>query len=348
MRVTEPGYVPPSEEYWMALMTQGEFAAFPAPEAEPEEIWEGLGMGRGRPIPMPSPEDLESGEPDWREARALLESGQPLMVTVVGYNRGGLIVQAERLPRGFIPASHLLQFPNALDGPSRQSALARYVGQTLQARVIEVDEVGGRFVLSERLAHQDQARIEALLAELRPGQIRRGVVTKVTTFGAFVDLGGFDGLLHLSEMSWGRVIDPGALVRVGQELEVLILDVDPEERRVQLSLKRLQPDPWETIAQRYQVGQVVEGVVTTVTHFGAFIQLEEGVEGLLHVSECGDEEVSHPREVVREGQRVQVRIIHMDPAARRIGLSRRGLASASKGSDENTSSSYKKTRELRG
>lgn len=326
MRVTEPGYVPPSEDYWMALMTQGEFAASPAPEAEPEEIWEGLGMGRGHPIPMPGPWDLEGGEPDWREARALLESGQTLTVTVVGYNRGGLIVQAERLPRGFIPASHLLQFPNALNGPSRKSALARYVGQTLQVRVIEVDEVGGRFVLSERLAHQDQARIDALLAELRPGEVRRGTVTKVTVFGAFVDLGGFEGLLHLSEMSWGRVTDPGAIVQVGQELEVLVLDVLPEERRVQLSLKRLKPDPWETVAQRYRVGQVVEGVVTTVTHFGAFVQLEEGVEGLLHVSEFGDAEVNHPREIVREGQRLQVRIVNIDPAARRIGLSRRGLS----------------------
>ncbi len=325
MRVTVPGYAPPSEEYWMALMSQGEFAASPAPPAEPEEIWAGLGMGEGRPIPMPGPWDLEGGEPDWRSARALLESGQPLTVTVVGYNRGGLIVQAEGLPRGFVPASHLLQFPNALDGPSRRSAMARYIGQTLRVRVIEVDEVGGRFVLSERLAYQDEARIEALLAELRPGQVRRGRVTKVTAFGAFVDLGGFEGLLHLSEMSWGRVADPGAIVRVGQELEVLVLEVQPEERRVQLSLKRLQPDPWETVAQRYQVGQVVEGVVTTVTHFGAFIRLEEGVEGLLHVSELGDAGVGHPREALREGQRVRVRILNIDPAARRIGLSRRGL-----------------------
>lgn len=325
MRVTEPGYVPPSEDYWMALMDQGEFAASPAPEAEPEEIWEGLGLGRGRPIPMPSLWELEGGEPDWRAARALWESGQPVTVTVVGYNRGGLIVQAEGLPRGFIPASHLLSFSNALDGPSRKSALARYVGQTLQARVIEVDEVGGRFVLSERLAHQDDARIEALLAELKPGQVRRGTVTKVTAFGAFVDLGGFEGLLHLSEMSWGRVMDPGAIVQVGQEIEVLVLEVHPRERRVQLSLKRLRPDPWETVAQRYRVGQVVEGVVTTVTHFGAFVRLEDGVEGLLHVSELGEAGVNHPREVVQEGQRVRVRILNIDPAARRIGLSRRGL-----------------------
>ncbi len=324
MRVTEPGYVPPSEEYWTALMEQGEFARWPAPEAEPEEIWEGLGMGQGRPIPMPGPWDLEAGEPDWRAARACLESGQPLTVTVVGYNRGGLIVQAEGLPRGFVPASHLLHFPNALDGPSRASALARYIGQTLQVRAIEVDEVGGRFVLSERLAHQDPRRVEALFAELRPGQVRRGVVTKVTSFGAFVDLGGFEGLLHLSEMSWGRINDPGEVVRAGQELEVLVLEVNPQERRVQLSLKRLQPDPWETLPQRYRVGQVVEGVVTTVTHFGAFVRLEEGVEGLLHISELGAT-VDHPREAVREGQRVRVRILSIDPAARRIGLSRRGL-----------------------
>ncbi|MCS7251901.1 MAG: S1 RNA-binding domain-containing protein [Anaerolineae bacterium] len=325
MRVTEPGYVPPSEDYWMALMTQGEFATSSAPEAEPEEIWEGLGMGRGHPLPMPSLWDLETGEPDWREARALLESGQPITVVVVGYNRGGLIARAERLPRGFIPASHLLQFSNALDGPFRKSALARYVGQTLQVRVIEVDEVGGRFVLSERLAYQDNERIETLLAELRPGEVRRGRVTKVTAFGAFVDLGGFEGLLHLSEMSWDRVANPSDLVQVGQELEVLILDVLPEERRVQLSLKRLKPDPWENIAQRYQVGQVVEGTVTTVTHFGAFVRLEEGIEGLLHVSEFGEREVDHPRQVLHEGQRVQVRIVNMDPLARRIGLSRRGF-----------------------
>jgi small subunit ribosomal protein S1 len=324
MRVTEPSYVSPSREYWMALMAQGEFARWPAPAAEPEEIWEGLGMGQGRPIPMPGLWALGAGEPDWRAARACLESGQSLTVTVVGYNRGGLIVQAEGLPRGFVPASHLLHFSNALDGPSRASALARYIGQTLQVRAIEVDEVGGRFVLSERLAHQDTHRVEALFVELQPGQVRRGVVTKVTSFGAFVDLGGFEGLLHLSEMSWGRINDPGEVVRAGQELKVLVLEVNAEERRVQLSLKRLQPDPWETLPQRYRVGQVVEGVVTTVTHFGAFVRLEEGVEGLLHVSELGVA-VDHPRKVVREGQRVRVRILSIDPAARRIGLSRRGL-----------------------
>ncbi|MER3400578.1 MAG: 30S ribosomal protein S1 [Thermoflexus sp.] len=325
MRVTEPGHVPPSEGYWMALMQQGEFAASPAPAAEPEEVWEGLGMGRGRPIPMPGPRDLEGAEPDWRAARRYLESGQPFAVTVVGYNRGGLIVRAEGLPRGFVPASHLLRFTNALEGPARRAALARYVGQSLRVRAIEVDEVEGRFILSERLAYQDEERIEALFAELRPGQVRRGVVTKVTAFGAFVDLGGFEGLLHLSEMSWGRVPDPSAVVQTGQELEVLILDVHPQERRVQLSLKRLRPDPWETVAQRYRVGQIVEGVVTTVTHFGAFVRLEEGVEGLLHISELNEHPVGHPREVVREGQSVRVRILHVDPASRRIGLSLRGI-----------------------
>lgn len=199
------------------------------------------------------------------------------------------------------------------------------MGQSLRVRAIEVDEVEGRFILSERLAYQDEERIEALFAELRPGQVRRGVVTKVTAFGAFVDLGGFEGLLHLSEMSWGRVPDPSAVVQTGQELEVLILDVHPQERRVQLSLKRLRPDPWETVAQRYRVGQIVEGVVTTVTHFGAFVRLEEGVEGLLHISELNERPVGHPREVVREGQSVRVRILHVDPASRRIGLSLRGI-----------------------
>jgi small subunit ribosomal protein S1 len=162
-----------------------------------------------------------------------------------------------------------------------------------------------------------------LLADLQPGQRRCGVVTTVCDFGAFIDLGGIEGLAHISEISWGRINHPSDVLRSGQNVEVHIMSVEREQRRVALSLKRLHPDPWVTVPQRYQLQQLVEGIVTTVVDFGAFVRLEEGVEGLIHISELAEGNFLHPRNVVHEHDTVRVRVLSIDVAHRRLGLSLR-------------------------
>ncbi|MBN2555430.1 MAG: S1 RNA-binding domain-containing protein [Anaerolineales bacterium] len=259
---------------------------------------------------------------DWSWARQLYECDETIELPVIGYNRGGLLVEAHDL-RGFIPVSHLVEYEPTEDDVARYDQLGSYVGSGLQLKVIEFDPGRGRLVFSERAALAGPGKRMELLNELEPGQRVRGIVTNITRFGVFVDLGGVEGLIHVSELSWGRVRHPMDVVTCGDELAVQVLSVDREKCRVALSLKELLPDPWETVSQHYEVGEIVEGEVTNVVKFGAFVGIEEGLEGLIHVSELGDGSFMHPRNVVDEGERVRVRIIHIDPADRRLGLSLR-------------------------
>jgi small subunit ribosomal protein S1 len=258
----------------------------------------------------------------WQEAQRLLECGEAVIVQAIGANRGGLLIDWNGV-QGFMPASHLSELPPHLDEDSRRAELAQRVGRTFNAKVIELDRAHNRLVVSEKAACQNRDRGEALLAELREDQVCEGVVTKVCSFGAFVELGGVEGLLHISEISWGRVNHPGDWLRPGQSVQVKVMSVDRAQKRIALSLKRLQPDPWATVAQRYQIGQVVEGVVTSVVQFGAFTRLEDGLEGLIHVSELAEGNFLHPNNVVREGQTVHVRVLSIDGPHRRLGLSLR-------------------------
>lgn len=269
-----------------------------------------------------SPEPESGAAEAWQLAQRALHSGQPCETRVVGYNRGGLLVEWHGL-RGFVPASHLVCLSPFLDAEERRAELARHVGSALSLRIIEIDQAQNRLVFSERAALADQAREQALLAELAAGQVRQGVVTNICSFGAFVDLGGLEGLIHISELSWGRVTHPGDVVKSGQTVQVYIISVDPEQKRVALSLKRLHPDPWATVDQRYHVGQVVRGRVTNVVSFGAFVRVEEGLEGLIHISELAEGSFLHPRNVVREGELVNAHILNIDSAQRRMGLSLR-------------------------
>jgi small subunit ribosomal protein S1 len=270
----------------------------------------------------PAAGDVEDGEEkDWAEAQALLSSGQATVVTVSGYNRGGLLANLGRI-QGFLPASHLLT-PPAVQAPGpRMAALAARGGEKLTVRVIEIEREQRRLILSERCAQPD-GPVASLLASLAPEQVRQGTVTNLCAFGAFVDLGGFEGLIHISELSWGRVNTPSEVVRPGEQVEVLVLDVNPQAQKIALSLKRLRPDPWQGVEQRYQVGQVIEGVVTNVVSFGAFARLEEGLEGLIHISELAEGSFMHPRNIVNEGDRVRVRVLHVDGANRRLALTMR-------------------------
>jgi small subunit ribosomal protein S1 len=264
---------------------------------------------------------------DWREARRLLESQEIIERPVVGCNRGGVIVHLGRL-RGFVPGSHLAPLHTVNQpsvSPDSDDRWAALVGEMLQLKLIEIDQKRNRLILSERAALRDwrESQREKLLNELTEGDVRRGRVINLAHFGAFVDLGGIDGLVHLSELSWRRVAHPREVVEVGQEVEVYVLGVDRERQRVALSLKRLQPDPWASVEERYQEGQLVEGVITRLAKWGAFASIvgDEAIEGLIHISELDEGPVVHPRDVIRPGQVVTLRVIGVDQRRHRMALS---------------------------
>ncbi len=267
--------------------------------------------------------DRARQEKSWRRLQQCYESGEVIEAKVINYNKGGLLVNLDGV-RGFVPSSQVSGISRGPD-TQKQSDMARMVGQNLALKVIEINRNRNRLILSERQAVMDvrEGRKGELLSALKEGDVRTGIVTSVCDFGAFVDIGGADGLVHLSELSWSRVKHPGEVLKPGDKVQVYVLSVDNERKRIALSLKRTQNEPWATVGERYHVGQVVEGVITQLASFGAFARIEDGVEGLIHVSEMGDGRVQHPREVVQEGDVVQARIIRIDPARKRMGLSMR-------------------------
>ncbi|MEJ5199474.1 MAG: 30S ribosomal protein S1 [Anaerolineae bacterium] len=265
-------------------------------------------------------------EQDWRQAEELYKSQEIFDGIVTGYNRGGVIVKVGRV-RGFVPASQLSarwQVQQDADGDPDER-WAKLVGQKMCLKVIELDRQRNRLILSEREAVKNlrQGQKDRLLAELKKGDILKGTVTSLAAFGAFVDLGGADGLIHLSEISWQRIEHPAEVLHVGQEVQVYVLDVDEDKKRIALSLRRLTPEPWSVVDRTYTVGQIVTAKITKLTNFGAFAKIDDAVEGLIHISELCDYRINHPKEIVHEGDEVQVRIIRIDPERRRIGLSLR-------------------------
>ncbi len=271
-------------------------------------------------------------EKDWHEAEELFKTQNVFEGQVAGYNKGGLIVKVGKV-RGFVPASQLVSVPGAekaeAEGGDEEAKSDRrwqpLVGKKLQLKVIELDRARNRLILSERAAMRDWRKIqkEKLLSELHEGMHLKGRVISLADFGAFVDLGGADGLVHLSEISWKRVTHPREVLKVGQEVEVEVLNVDHDRKRIGLSLKRLEPDPWSLIENRYKVGQLVEGTITKLAKFGAFARIKDDdeIEGLIHISELSDGRINHPKEVIKEGQVVTLRIIRIDAERRRLGLS---------------------------
>ena len=260
---------------------------------------------------------------DWEEAARLQGEGGIIQGQVIGYNKGGLLVQFNRI-RGFVPASQVAQLHGRTASEERQQALQRMVGQTIPLKVIEVDRERNRLVLSERSATQEwrKAQKHRLLTELQPGDILTGRVNQLTNFGAFIDLGGADGLAHISELSWQRVNHPREVLTPGQEVKVMVVEIDAERERIGLSLRRLAPQPWEVIDNTYQVGQMVQGKITKLVNFGAFARLvDTGIEGLIHISELAERRVNHPKEVVGEGDVYELRIIRIESDKRRLGLS---------------------------
>ena len=267
--------------------------------------------------------DRARQEKSWRRLQEVYEAGEIIEAEVVNYNKGGLLVNLEGV-RGFVPASQVIAIRGG-DESTKQADMARMIGSKLKLKIIEINRHRNRLILSERQAVQEQRdAVKAQLIEtLREGEIRRGRVTSIADFGAFVDIGGADGLVHLSELSWSRVKHPSEVLQVGDEVDVYVLSVNPEQKKIALSIRRTQPEPWSRVASAYSVGQLVRGTVTQLANFGAFARLEDGVEGLIHVSELAGWRVEHPHEVLNEGDQVVVRIIRIDPARRRIGLSLR-------------------------
>jgi len=258
---------------------------------------------------------------DWEKARELLSSQDAVDVNVSGYNKGGALVRWNRL-EGFIPSSHLVSTNLSID---RREAMQELIGKTLGVKVIEVDQDRRRLIFSEREAQKEwRARQKAkLLAELNVGDVVNGVVTGLRDFGAFVNIGGADGLIHVSELAWHRVDHPRDILHIGEEIEVYVLNLDRETNRIALSRKRLLSDPWDDAQYRYHEGQLVGGYVTNVVDFGAFVALEDGLEGLLHLSEMGDGALKEPYSYVQKGDQLSLRISHLEPEKRRVGFTQR-------------------------
>ncbi|CAG0946705.1 30S ribosomal protein S1 [Anaerolineae bacterium] len=272
-------------------------------------------------------------ERDWIDAEQLLKSEQVFEAQVAGFNKGGLIVRVGKV-RGFVPATQLesafrKRAESAEDHAQVTEAdLSALVGKKIKLKVIELDRERNRLILSERAAMRDLRKTQKgqVLTELKEGDVRSGTITSVADFGVFVDLGGVDGMIHLSELSWTKINHPRDLVQVGDKVDVQVLSVDRERERIALSLKRLKPEPWTTVEERYKVGQLVNGTITKLASFGAFARLDDNIEGLIHISELADRRIQHPKEVVKEGDTLTLRVVRIDAARRRLGLSLKKVA----------------------
>ncbi|MBZ0305097.1 MAG: S1 RNA-binding domain-containing protein [Anaerolineae bacterium] len=264
-------------------------------------------------------------EKDWLDAKEYADNKETYLGRVAGYNKGGLIIRFGCL-RGFVPASQISperdQRPNA-ENPDE--LFGNLLNQEIMTKVVEVNRSRNRLILSERAATREwrEHRKEKLIRELKVGEVRQGQVISLTDFGAFVDLGGADGLLHLTEMSWKHVSHPREVLQVGQDIEVKVISIDPDRKRIGLSSKVLENDPWDEVFKAYKVDQLVQGKITKLTRFGAFASLVDNadIEGLIHVSELADYRVEHPRDVVAVGDVLTLRVVKIDPERRRLGLS---------------------------
>ncbi|MDY7040644.1 MAG: S1 RNA-binding domain-containing protein [Chloroflexota bacterium] len=332
---------PLEKEYWQALFRDGENTCSTALPAKNDEVWRGLGVkleqasqneqeSRSEREDERGPAALEN---DWRLAHHCFMNDKVVELPVTGYNRGGLLVQWNHL-QGFVPASQLIATSFNSDEDARREALSSRVGDTLTLRVIEIDHEQNRLILSERATVVEEQKSDELWADLCEGDVCMGRVTNLCDFGAFVDLGGVEGLIHISEISWGRVEHPSDVLHSGQEVDVYVLNVDRPQKRIGLSLKRLLPDPWSSVEERYCVGQLIRGVITNVVSFGAFARVEDGLEGLIHISELAEGNFLHPRNVVKEGDVVKALIVHIDGARHRLGLSLRQTRNISEEGDD--------------
>lgn len=271
-------------------------------------------------------------ELDWKEAETYRADQRAYEANIAGYNKGGLIVRFGRL-RGFVPQSQMSdERRRAMEGETPEERYGTMVNDSIIVKVMEVDRARNRLILSERAATREvrERRKEDLIEKLAVGQVLEGRVVSLEDFGAFVDVGGAEGLVHLTELSWKHVNHPRDLLRVGQRVKVEVISVDGDRKRIGLSMKRQEADPWDEVATTYQQGQLVQATVTKMTKFGAFARLVDApdIEGLIHISELSDQRVTHPREVVKEGEKLTLRVVKVDVKNRRLGLSLKRVNSA--------------------
>jgi small subunit ribosomal protein S1 len=266
--------------------------------------------------------DRARGEQGWRILEKAMESDETTKGKIIGSNRGGAVVEAEGV-QGFIPLSQLIGPARELYVPGGEPPKEGFIGMEVEFKIVELNRRRNRAIFSERAALQAWKQIQKmrLVQELNEGEIRRGRVAGISNFGAFVDLGGADGLIHISELSWEPIKSPEEVLTVGDEIDVFILKVDRENLKIALSLRRLKPEPWDEVESNFSVGQVVGGVVTKLANFGAFARIDAGIEGLIHISELSHEVIKHPRDVVNEGDELNLKIIRIEPDRRRLGLS---------------------------
>jgi small subunit ribosomal protein S1 len=306
----------------------------------PAEELAQLTVGMEIPVFVVNPEDSSGSlvlsyirareEKDWQMVEKMLETGEVHAGKIAGFNKGGLIVPIGNL-RGFVPGSQISVWrrPSESAGETAEARWSGMVGDDITVKVIEVDRQRHRLILSERSALQETRETikERLLDELVEGSVRTGRITSLADFGAFVNIDGADGLVHLSEISWEHVGHPSEILKVGQEVKVKVIAVDRDRKRIGLSIRQTESDPWVKRIASLREGQLVEGIITHLTKFGAFAKLAEDLEGLIHISELSETRINHPKEVVKEGDQVTLRIIRIDPERRRIGLSLRKVDS---------------------
>jgi 4-hydroxy-3-methylbut-2-enyl diphosphate reductase len=268
-------------------------------------------------------------EVSWQNLEEAFKDGRVIEAPVAQEVKGGLVVDVGL--RGFVPASQVER--------GYVNDLSRYVGRNLRLKVLELDRSKNRVVLSQRvvLESEHDSLCQETWATIAEGQVRRGTVKGITDFGVFVDLGGVDGLLHISELAWGRVKHPSEAVHEGEEIDVKVLRVDKEKGKISLGRKQVLPDPWEGVEAKYPVGAVIEGEVTRTAPFGAFVQIEPGVEGLVHISEVSNQHITKPEEAVNSGDKVQVKVLRVRAEERRISLS---IKQAEQGEEESAASDY--------
>lgn len=306
----EDGPIEPDEGWWDAVL-----ADEPC-DSELTESVELIAAVQQRP-----PErDQTTSTVNWERIRQIFTNDEIVELNVVGYNRGGILVAGEDI-HGFVPASHLIDLPADLPEEAREHYLTSYLERRIALKVIECEREKERIVFSERAALAKEGQRKHLLTSLVEGDVVRGIVTNVTSFGAFVDLGGLEGLIHVSELSWGRVQHPANIVSVGDEIHTIVLQVSEEEGRIALSLKRLKENPWEALSEKLEEGDMIDAEISSIVNYGAFARVQEGVEGLIHISSMNfPRDCSHIDEFLYEEQAVKVCVLNIDPKKRRLGL----------------------------
>ena len=303
-------------------------------ERLPQGLVKGLKIGDVIPVYVINPYDKDGNlvvsinlgmqGQDWDNASALLDTTETVDCKVFSYNKGGLLVQFGGI-EGFVPTSHLEKMAPGQNTDEWYEFMESWVGETLTLRVIEVNQKRRRLIFSQKNAggHDHSSRKELLLKELSIGDIVQGTITGIRDFGVFVNIGGADGLIHVSELAWHRVPHPNDIVSVGDQLDVYVLELDHEQQRIALSLRRTKPDPWELVEDTYQINDMVEGIVSNVVDFGAFVVLDDGIEGLLHVTEMGDGTLTEPHSYLQRGDTVTMRVVSIEKDRKRIGFTQK-------------------------